>query len=115
MEKIVVTHPEYWIVNLTLEQQEELIRGYGAILERYCRQPLQDGRWVSNAARNLEAMRALGFENTILSTDCGNPVNPPWEQAMGEYLHFMIDHGVLGQALREMTQTLPARLLDLQI
>ena len=34
VEKIVITHPEYWIVNLTLEQQEELIRGYGAILER---------------------------------------------------------------------------------
>lgn len=115
VEKIVITHPEYWIVSLTLEQQEELIRGYGAILERCYRQPLQDGRWVSNAARNLEAMRALGFENTILSTDCGNPANPPWEQAMGEYLQFMIDHGVPGQALREMTQTLPARLLDLQI
>ena len=34
---------------------------------------------------------------------------------MDEYLQFMIDHGVPGQALREMTQTLSARLLDLQI
>ena len=115
VEKIVVTHPEYWIVNLALEQQEQLVHDYDVILERCYRQPLRDGRWVSNAVRNLEAMRALGFENTILSTDCGNPANPPWEQAMGEYLQFMIDHGVPDQSLREMTQTLPARLLDLQI
>ena len=115
VEKIVITHPEYWIVNLTLEQQEDLVHDYDVILERCYRQPLSDGRWVSNAVRNLEAMRALGFENTILSTDCGNPANPPWEQAMGEYLQFMIDHGVPEQALRQMTQTLPAHLLDLLI
>ena len=97
------------------EQQEELVHDYDVMLERCYRQPLRDGSWVSNAERNLEAMRALGFENTILSTDCGNPANPPREQAMGEYFQFMIDHGVPSKSLREMPQTLPARLLDLQI
>ena len=44
-------------------------------------QPLKNGQWISNAERNLKAIRKLGAENSILSTDCGNPATPPWEGA----------------------------------
>ena len=30
--------------------------------------------------------------STILSTDCGNPATPPWEESMRQYLQFMADH-----------------------
>ena len=113
VQKIVITHPEYWVVDMSLETQKELISDYDVILERCFMQPLKNGKWVSNAERNLEAIRKLGAESTILSTDCGNPATPPWEESMRQYLQFMTDRNVSPEELRSMTQATPARLLGL--
>ena len=113
VQKIVITHPEYWVVDMSLEMQKELISDYNVVLERCFMQPMKNGQWVSNAERNLEAIRKLGAESTILSTDCGNPATPPWEESMGQYLQFMADHNVNRDELRAMTETTPARLLGL--
>lgn len=113
VQKIIITHPEYWVVDMSLAQQKELISDYNVILERCFMQPLKNGQWISNAAYNLEAIQQLGAESTILSTDCGNPATPPWEKAMQQYLQFMFDSGVSPEALCSMTRTTPARLLGL--
>ena len=113
VQKIVITHPEYWVVDMSLETQKELISDYGVLLERCFMQPLKNGCWVSNAERNFEAIRTLGAGATILSTDCGNPATPPWEESMRQYLQFMADRGVSSDDLRSMTRTTPARLLGL--
>ena len=113
VQKIVITHPEYWVVDMSLETQKELISDYNVILERCFMQPLKNGRWVSNAERNFEAIRTLGAGATILSTDCGNPATPPWEESMRQYLQFMADHNVSCEDLQSMTRTTPARLLGL--
>ena len=113
VQKIVITHPEYWVVDMNLESQRELVADYNVILERCYMQPLKNGRWVSNAERNFEAIRKLGAESTILSTDCGNPATPPWEESMRQYLQFMADHNVSREDMQRMTQTMPAQLLGL--
>ena len=113
VQKIVITHPEYWVVDMSLEDQQELISDYNVILERCFMQPLKNGQWISNAERNLKAIRKLGAENSILSTDRGNPATPPWEESMRQYLQFMADHNVSRDELRAMTETTPARLLGL--
>ncbi len=113
VQKIVITHPEYWIVDLSPEQQERLMRESHVVMERCFRQPLANGEWVSNAETNLDAIRKFGVDHTILSTDCGNPANPPWEEAMAQYLHFLVRNGVRSDAIQKMTRELPARLLDL--
>ena len=63
---------------------------------------------------DVEGIRQLGADSTILSADCGDPADPPWEYAMAQYLHEMEEHGVSRDALRRMTQTLPAQLLGLE-
>lgn len=113
VQKIVITHPEYWVVDMSLEMQKELISDYNVVLERCFMQPLKSGQWVSNAERNLEAIRKLGAESTILSTDCGNPATPPWEESLRQYLQFMAGHNVSPEELRSMTKTTPTRLLGL--
>lgn len=113
VQKIVITHPEYWVVDMSLETQRQLIQDYHIIMERCFMQPLKNGEWVNNAACNLEAIRQLGAESTILSTDCGNPATPPWEEAMEQYLQFMVDHNIDPEELRSMTQITPAHLLGL--
>ena len=113
VQKIVITHPEYWVVNMSLEKQEELVEDYHVILERCFMQPLKNGHWINNAEHNLEAIQKVGVKSTILSTDCGNPSTPPWEESMRQYLQFMVDHNVSPEELRSMTKTTPARLLGL--
>ena len=98
---------------MSLETQRELVSDYNVILERCFMQPLKNGQWISNAERNLEAIRKLGSESTILSTDCGNPATPPWEESMRQYLQFMAGHNVSLEELRSMTRTTPAWLLGL--
>ena len=63
---------------------------------------------------DVEGIRQLGADSTILSADCGDPADPPWEYAMAQYLHEMEEHGVSRDALRRMTQTLPAQLLGFE-
>ena len=113
VQKIVITHPEYWVVDMSFENQRELVSDYNVILERCFMQPLKSGQWISNAERNLEAIRKFGAESTILSTDCGNPATPPWEKSIQQYLQFMADHDVSAEELRNMTKITPARLLGL--
>ena len=93
--------------------QKELISDYNVVLERCFMQPMKNGQWVSNAERNLEAIRKLGAGSTILSTDCGNPATPPWEESLRQYLQFMADHNVSPEELRSMTKTTPTQLLGL--
>ena len=113
VQKIVITHPEYWVVDMSLESQKELVLDYDFILERCFMQPLKNGQWVSNASRNLEAIFQVGAESTILSTDCGNPATPPWDESMRQYLQFMVNHNISPEDLRSMTKTTPAWLLGL--
>ena len=113
VKKLVITHPEYWIVDLSLEQQKQLIEDYDVILERCYRQPLADGHWISNTPKNLQAIRALGASHTLMSTDCGNPANPPWEEAMREYVQYMAEHGITDAEIQHMTRKLPAWLLGI--
>ena len=100
-------------MDMSLEMQKELISDYNVVLERCFMQPMKNGQWVSNAERNLEAIRKLGAESTILSTDCGNPATPPWEESLRQYLQFMADHNVSPEELRSMTKTTPTQLLGL--
>ena len=101
------------LMQLFSESQSQLIRDYHVIMEHCFMQPLKNGKWINNAACNLEAIRQLGAESTILSTDCGNPATPPWGEAMGQYLQFMVDHNIDPEELRSMTQITPAHLLGL--
>ncbi len=79
-EKLVVTHPEYWVVGLTHLQQRDLAENYGAVLERCCRQPLAGGQWTDNAADTLSLIDEMGWERVILATDGGQTVSPPWDE-----------------------------------
>jgi Family of unknown function (DUF6282) len=83
IETIVVTHPEFPSQDLEISAQRELAER-GALLERCFTTPhtgkVSWERW-------LEAIRATGPENSVLSTDLGQIFNPAVEDGMG----FMVD------------------------
>lgn len=43
VEKIVITHPEFWVVGMTPEQQADIVRKYDVLLESVYAQPVNGG------------------------------------------------------------------------
>jgi Family of unknown function (DUF6282) len=76
--EIVITHPEFPSQNLGIEDQLELARR-GALLERCFTTP-HTGKCTWE--RWLEASRAVGAEQTVLSSDLGQVDNPPVEDGL---------------------------------
>ena len=114
VEKIVVTHPEWWIVGMSVEDQLRLVREYGVVLERCFAQNMGGGRYKSNLPDNLAIIRAAGYQNVLVDTDGGQRENPNWEVAMRTYMQYLLDNGVGQEALCYMTHELPCRLLGIE-
>jgi len=113
VEKIVITHPEWWVVDMSMEDQIRLVRDYGVILERCFAQNMGGGKYKSNLPDNVELIRAVGYEHVMCDTDGGQTENPNWEIAMEQYMQYLLDHGIPEEQVRHMTHTIPCRLLGI--
>lgn len=113
VEKIVITHPEWWVVGMSLEDQARLVSEYGVILERCYAQNMGGGKYQSNLPANLKAIQTIGYRNIMVDTDGGQTENPHWEIAMAQYMQYLADHGIPEEQIRYMTHTLPAKLLGI--
>lgn len=112
LQKIVVTHPEFWVVGMSHEDQVKITKDYDVILERCYAQPMGGGVYKSNLADNLEIIQKVGYKNVMVNTDGGQVENPHWELALEEYMQYLLDRGVSSEQLDYMTKTIPAHLLD---
>ncbi|MCR8633067.1 DUF6282 family protein [Paenibacillus radicis (ex Xue et al. 2023)] len=113
VRKIVVTHPESYSVGMTLEDQRKMLEQYGVWFERVYAQPAGRGRYTTNLAVNLQAIKELGYESTIIATDGGQIELPSWSNMLTEYIQYLSDHGITAAAIDRMTKFTPAELLDL--
>lgn len=114
VRKLVVTHPEWWMVGISLEDQVRLVKDYDVILEHCFAQPMGGGKYKSNLPMNLEAVQACGYKNVMVSTDGGQVENPNWEIALEQYMQYLLDHGVGEKELRYMTHDIQAGLLGIE-
>ena len=113
VKKLVVTHPEWWMVGMSLEDQVRIVKDYDVILEHCFAQPMGGGKYKSNLPMNLEAVKACGYKNVMVSTDGGQVENPNWEIALEQYMQFSSDHGVGEDELQYMTHDIQAGLLGI--
>ncbi len=114
LKKIVVTHPEWWIVGMGLEEQIRIVKDYDVILEHCYASNMGDNTYQSNMEVNLEAIQAVGYKNIMCDTDGGQVENPHWEIAFQQYGQYLLDHGIPLEHIRYMTHTIPMNLLGLQ-
>jgi hypothetical protein len=86
---VVITHPDYPTQNLAIEDQIALA-GRGAWLERCFTTP-HTGKidW----ARMFQVTRATGVQRTVLSTDLGQPANPPVEDGLALFADRFFEAG----------------------
>lgn len=112
VKKIVVTHPEFWVVGMSHEDQKRIVDDYDVILERCYAQPMGGGVYKSNLQDNLDVIKLVGYKNVMVDTDGGQVENPHWELAMEEYMQYLFDNGITKDELQYMTCTIPANLLS---
>jgi hypothetical protein len=114
VRKLVVTHPEFWVVGMSLEDQIKIVRDYDVLLERVYAQPIGGGKYKKNLADNVEAVKAIGAAHLVVSTDGGQMQNPPWFETITEYVDTLYEAGFSAGDIRQMTHTNPARLLGIE-
>ena len=78
VRQIIVTHPDYPAENLSAEDQAALA-GRGAFLERCFTTPYTGKISWEQMCANI---RASGPQHSFLSTDLGQPTNPPIEDGI---------------------------------
>lgn len=117
VKKIVVTHPEWWVVDMSVEDQIRIVKEYDVLLERCYAQNSGVGAgngYISNLPSNTELIKTVGYKNVLVSTDGGQVENPHWELAMQEYMQYLYDHGIPEDQIRYMTHDLPCWLLGIE-
>jgi hypothetical protein len=98
VRRIVVTHPEFTSQRVAVERQRALA-GKGALLERCFTTPYTGKvSWETW----LENIRAAGPEHSVLSSDLGQPFNPPVEDGLALLADRLLAEGFTEDEVRLM-------------
>ena len=108
VDRIVITHPEAPMLNLSPEDEKALLQ-YDVFFERcalYC--VMERVPWGAMFNR----IRMLGASRTIMSTDLGQPSNPFQEEGVGTYVEHLLDAGFSRSDIETMCQKNPLGMLE---
>lgn len=98
VRRVVVTHPEFTSQRLSVEQQRELA-AEGALLERCFTTPFTGKVAWEDLFANI---RAVGIEHSVLSSDLGQPFNPPVEDGLALFADRLLEAGFTADEVRTM-------------
>jgi hypothetical protein len=107
VRRIIVTHPEFTSQRLDVDTQRHLA-GRGALLERcFTTAYTRKVSW----GLLFEHIRAVGPEHSLLSSDLGQPFNPPVEDGLALLADRLLDAGFTDDEVRTMAVTNTRRVL----
>ena len=108
LKRILVTHAEFPSQNLTPDEQLELAN-LGANIE-HCFTTMYTNKAPWDVY--FEAVRKVGPERIVLSTDLGQTINPPVADGFAMFAQKMLDAGFAAKDIRRMAVTNPANLVS---
>lgn len=108
LKRIVVTHAEFPSQNLTPAEQLELAN-LGAFIE-HCFTTMYTNKAPWEVF--FQAVREVGAERVILSTDLGQTINPPVAEGFAMFAQKMLDAGFTRAEVRRMAVTNPTELVS---
>ena len=111
VQHMVVTHAMFTPVLMNVAQMQQAA-ALGAYLEFAGGRPTGPGA-AERMATFAEAIRAIGVEHCILSTDLGQPNNPLPPDGFGGFLVALRGQGFSVAQIDQMAKANPARLLGL--
>lgn len=115
IQKFIITHPldiEFSDQVLSMEELKQLA-GMGAFIEHtfVCHLSTEFSR---NPKHTVEAIREIGAEHCIISTDLGLfTYNPPPAEGFRMFISTLIRHGITPEEIELMAKVNPAILLGL--
>ena len=114
VEKIVITHPSdaEFVVQAHSVGQLQRLAGMGAFIEQTFVTMLPT-EWSHPPGPRIKAMREIGFEHCIMSTDLGQFWNLPPAEGMRLFMATLLRNGVSQSEIEMMVKKNPARLLSL--
>jgi hypothetical protein len=107
-QRVLVTHAEFPSQNLTVEEQYELAQ-MGAFIE-HCFTTMYTGKAPWDAA--LAAIRKVGPERCVISTDLGQTINPPVAEGFAMFAQQLLDGAFTVDQIRRMAVTNPDALVQ---
>ncbi|MBI2908077.1 MAG: hypothetical protein HYX92_10545 [Chloroflexi bacterium] len=111
LKKVVVTHPMSGHV-LTLDQMAELA-GKGAYIE-HCFGGTMPGGHRMDPKEIVDAVRKVGAERTVISSDLGQEQNPKPAEGFRVMIGTLLNFGLTAAELEIMIKKNPAYLLGLE-
>jgi hypothetical protein len=111
VKRIVITHPELPLVDMTVSVQQELA-GADVFFER-CLIVTTPGEGGVPLSAIAEAVHQVGPETTVMATDFGQAENPPPVKGMRRYVAEMMGLGFSQKEIDRMTRVNPTWLLGL--
>lgn len=111
VERIIVTHPESRMVQMSVDQQREAA-AMGAWLEYPVALAMEPAQLTQEEF--ADRIRAVGPESVILSTDLGQVMRPTPADGFAGYIGLMREAGFSEAELDIMTKRNPARFLGLE-
>jgi hypothetical protein len=112
VQKILVNHPELWLIGMSIEDQRELAAA-GAMMEVCVRSATAPGHAELSPRVLAERIAAVGAEHVVMATDYGQVDSPPAPDGMRWYIEQMLECGISADDVERMTKINPARLLGL--
>lgn len=110
VEHVVITHPEFPSQDLSIEDQTALARR-GALLERCFTTPHTGKCSYAHVAAGI---RATGVDQNLLSTDLGQPKNPPVEDGLALFADRLLEQSFTPEELQTMTVQQSRRLAGVE-
>jgi hypothetical protein len=114
VEKIVVTHPSATFVSYSVDQMREALHSGATYLEHVFNDCTPQVAHPLPPSALGDAIKAIGPEYCIMSTDSGQVVNPPPVEVMTWYIREMLRYGFSARAIRRMTATNPGKILGIR-
>jgi hypothetical protein len=103
---VVVTHPEFPAQDIGVADQVALVER-GALMERCFTTPYTG---KCSWQHVFDGIRATGPEHNLLSTDLGQPANPPVEDGLALFADRLLAGGFGDDEIRAMTVANSRRL-----
>jgi hypothetical protein len=107
-KRVLVTHAEFPSQNLSADEQQELAE-MGAFIE-HCFTTMYTGKAPWEEV--FTAIRKVGPERCVLSTDLGQTINPPVAEGFAMFAQRLLDDGFSMDQIRRMTVDNPHALIQ---
>jgi hypothetical protein len=113
VKKIVITHPTSPMEKYSIDDMKEIISRGATMVEHVVNDITHQMRNPISPSVIADAIKAVGAESTIMSTDSGQTINPPPTISMENFIREMLDLGISEKEIIMMTRDNPAEMIGI--